>query len=122
MRGWGLWVMCVVIGGCSLSVGTGTGAGVSSSHSRSWGNSSGPHGHDLIEDLDSLERYCKQRAEHRLRPGGNGSFRWKANQKRRGDWMQFTGTVHADERGLQVHCQARQGDHPRDVQIDLQRL
>lgn len=119
MRGWGLWVMCVVIGGCSLSVGTGT--VVSSSHSRSWG-SSGSHDGGLIEDMEDLERHCRQRVEHRLRPGGNGSFRWRANQKRRGDWMQFSGTVHADDRGLQVHCQARQGDHPRDVQIDLQRL
>ena len=108
MRGWGLWVMCVVIGGCSFSVGTET--GVSSSHSRSWGS----RGHDagLIHELDDLEQHCKQRAQHRLRPGGNGSFRWKARQKQRGDWMQFSGTVHADECGLQVHCQ----DHPRNLQ------
>lgn len=33
---------------------------------------------------------------------------------------QFSGLVRADERGRQMHCLARQGDHPRDVQIGRQ--
>ena len=86
------------------------------------GGSNGSRDGGLVEDLEDLERHCRQRAEHRLRPGGNSRFRGKAKQKWRGDWMLPSGTVHADERGLRVHCQARWGDHPRDVQIGLQRL
>lgn len=120
MRGWVWLVMCVVLGGCSVSLGGGVETGTSKGYSRSWGAPPGP-GHDVVDDLDDLEDYCRERAERRLSRDG-GSFKWRSRRSGRGDQLQFSGTVEAGKGALQVSCQARRGQPLREVRVELQRL
>ena len=115
-------VLCVALAGCSVSVGGGVETGIGKSVSRSWGVGvgSGPD-EDRIEELDDLEDHCKSVAEARLSRHG-GRFDWKSKRSRKGEAMQFSGTVQREGRRLQVDCQAVYGQPLRSVDVRLQPL
>lgn len=109
---------CLLLG-CAVSGSVGTGMGSSSSVSRAWGI---PSAAGVLDDGDDLEQWCRDQAQRRLVRGGNGSFRWKSRRSSRGDLMQFSGTVHAGERGLQVSCSAYSGQPADQARIEFRPL
>lgn len=106
----------LLLAACSGGVGT----SISKSVSHSWGASVGGTSHEaVVDDLDVLADHCKSQAERRLSPGG-GRFDWRAKQQRKGDSMQFSGTVRVADHVMQVDCQADYGQPLRRVAVHMQ--
>lgn len=113
-------VTCLLLAGCSVSLGAGVETSASKGWSRSWGSGGGPSW-EVVDDLDDLEHYCRDRAERRLARDG-GSFRWRSRRSGRGDRLEFSGTVEGGKGALQVSCRARRGQPLHEVHVELQPL